>query len=151
MWTFIDRNYVQLLTSNILIAFALATYVYIKSFGVKAGNAEQRELAAGGITGNIMYDWFIGRELNPRVTLPLFGEIDIKSFMELRPGMLGWVMLNLAFVAKQYRTYGYVTDSISKCSNISLLPRTKLIWVKSSLFSAKHSTLWTRCTWNRQS
>lgn len=114
VWEFINRNYVQLLTSNIIIAYALAIFVYVKSFTVKAGNADKRELAAGGHTGNLIYDWYIGRELNPRVTLPFAGEIDIKSWMELRPGMLGWVILDLAFIAKQYKSYGYVTDSIRK-------------------------------------
>ena len=71
-----------------------------------------RELAAGGHTGNMIYDWFIGRELNPRIDLPLFGTLDIKVFCELRPGMLGWILLNLAFVAHQYKLYGYITDSI---------------------------------------
>lgn len=114
VWTFITDNYLQLLTTNILISYALATFVYVRSFSVKSsGNAGLRELAAGGHTGNMMYDWFIGRELNPRVTLPLLGEIDIKEFMELRPGMLGWILFNCAFIAKQYRTYGFVTDSIS--------------------------------------
>ncbi|KAG8166252.1 hypothetical protein KVR01_004804 [Diaporthe batatas] len=112
VWTFMTDNYVQLLTANILISYALATFVYVRSFSVKAGNKDLRELAAGGHSGNIMYDWFIGRELNPRVTLPLIGEIDIKEFMELRPGMLGYILFNCAFVAKQYRTYGFVTDSI---------------------------------------
>jgi delta14-sterol reductase len=32
--------------------------------------------------------------------------------MELRPGMLGWLILDLAFMAKQYKSYGYVTDSM---------------------------------------
>jgi delta14-sterol reductase len=32
--------------------------------------------------------------------------------MELRPGLTGWILLDCAFVAKQYRNYGYVTDSI---------------------------------------
>ncbi|KAK2604737.1 hypothetical protein N8I77_007638 [Diaporthe amygdali] len=112
VWTFITDNYVQLLTANILISYALATFVYVRSFSVKAGNKELRELAAGGHSGNVIYDWFIGRELNPRVTLPLLGEIDIKEFMELRPGMLGYILFNFAFIAKQYRTYGFVTDSI---------------------------------------
>ncbi|KAF2172323.1 hypothetical protein M409DRAFT_50042 [Zasmidium cellare ATCC 36951] len=112
LWTFIDRNYIQLLTCSILIAYGLAIFVYLKSFQVKPGNKDKRELAAGGHSGNILYDWYIGRELNPRVTLPVVGEIDIKSFMELRPGMIGWIVLNLAFAAKQYRTYGYVTDSM---------------------------------------
>jgi delta14-sterol reductase len=90
----------------------LATYVYLASFSVKPGNAQKRELAAGGHSGNMLYDWFIGRELNPRTTLPLLGEIDIKVFCELRPGLFGWVLLDFAFLAHQYRTYGYVTDSI---------------------------------------
>ncbi|KAF2101743.1 Delta(14)-sterol reductase-like protein [Rhizodiscina lignyota] len=112
VWTFISDNYVQILTSNVIVANALSVYVYVCSFSVKNGNRDKRELAAGGTTGNMFYDWFIGRELNPRITLPVFGEVDIKSFMELRPGLLGWILLDCAFMAKQYRTYGYVTDSM---------------------------------------
>ncbi|KAK0630876.1 delta(14)-sterol reductase like protein [Bombardia bombarda] len=112
IWTFITDNYLELLTANILVSSALAFYVYVRSFEVKAGDPAFRELAAGGHSGNMLYDWFIGRELNPRVTVPLLGEIDIKEFMEIRPGLLGWILMNCAFVAKQYRLYGYVTDSI---------------------------------------
>ncbi|KAL2123447.1 hypothetical protein VTJ04DRAFT_3902 [Mycothermus thermophilus] len=113
LWTFISDNYVQILTANFLIAFFLATFVYVRSFSVKPGDTKSlRRLAAGGVTGNLIYDWFIGRELNPRVTLPIIGEIDIKEWMELRPGLTGWILLDCAFVAKQYRNYGYVTDSI---------------------------------------
>ncbi|ORY59130.1 delta(14)-sterol reductase like protein [Pseudomassariella vexata] len=112
VWTFMADNYLQILTANILIAYAIAIYVYVNSFSVKVGNNEKRELAAGGHTGNLIYDFYIGRELNPRCTLPLIGEIDIKEWCELRPGMLGWILFNCAFVAKQYRTFGFVTDSI---------------------------------------
>lgn len=112
LWTFIWKNYIQLLTSNIIIAFALSVFVYVRSFSVKPGNKEKRELAAGGHSGNMIYDFYIGRELNPRITLPFAGEIDIKSWMELRPGMLGWIILNLAFMAHQYQLYGKVTDSM---------------------------------------
>ena len=112
MWDFIWDNYVQLITANLGIAVFLACVVYIRSFSVKPGNHHRRELAAGGHTGNLLYDWFIGRELNPRVDIPLLGTIDIKTFMEVRPGMLGWVFLDLAFVAHQYKLYGFVSDSI---------------------------------------
>ena len=114
VWSFINRNYVGLVSSNLLVSFLLAVYVYVRSFEVKRGNKELRELAAGGHSGNIIYDWFIGRELNPRITLPFAGEVDIKAWMELRPGMLGWLILDLAFMAKQYKSYGYVTDSMRK-------------------------------------
>ena len=107
-----NRNYLQLLTCNILIAFALATFVYVRSFSVVARNTDKRELAAGGHSGNLIYDWFIGRELNPRIAIPGVGEVDIKSFMELRPGLMGWILLDLAFMVKQYKSYGYVTDSM---------------------------------------
>ncbi len=116
LWTFMTDNYLQLLTANILICMSLATFVYVRSFRVPTPGdrapGDLRELAAGGQSGNVLYDWFIGRELNPRITLPLLGEYDIKAFMELRPGMLGWMLLNCAFIAKQYRTFGFVTDSI---------------------------------------
>ncbi|KAK5989844.1 Delta(14)-sterol reductase [Cladobotryum mycophilum] len=112
VWTFISDNYVQLLTASILLSYAIATFVYVRSFSVKTGEKELRELAAGGHTGNLLYDWFIGRELNPRVTIPLIGEVDLKEWCELRPGMMGWIILNCAWCAQQYRNYGYVTDSI---------------------------------------
>jgi len=121
VWTFITDNYLQLLTANILISYAISTFVYVRSFSVKPNDAQHRLLAPGGITGNMLYDWFIGRELNPRITLPLLGEIDIKEFMELRPGMLGWLLINFAFIAKQYRTYGFVTDSIVFISAVQML------------------------------
>jgi len=112
LWTYIADNYMQILTANVLISYFLATFVYIRSFSVKPGNPEFRQLAAGGVSGNMLYDWFIGRELNPRVTLPLIGEVDIKEWMEIRPGLTGWILLNCAFVAKQFRTFGFLTDGI---------------------------------------
>lgn len=121
VWTFITDNYIQVVTANMLIAYAVATFVYVRSFSVKPGNKENRELAEGGHTGNLMYDWFIGRELNPRVTIPIIGEIDIKEFMEIRPGLLGWSLMNFAWVAQQYRTYGFVTNSIAFISAAQLV------------------------------
>ncbi|ROT36183.1 Delta(14)-sterol reductase [Sodiomyces alkalinus F11] len=121
VWVYIADNYIPILTANMLIAFGLATFVYVRSFSVKPGNKENRELAEGGASGNIIYDWFIGRELNPRVVVPIIGEIDIKQWMEVRPGLLGWSVLNFAFVAKQYRTFGFVSNSIVFISAIQLL------------------------------
>ena len=50
-------------------------------------------LAKGGNTGSVIYDFFIGRELNPRI-----GNLDLKEFCELRPGLIGWAMINLGMV-----------------------------------------------------
>ncbi|KAK8072755.1 hypothetical protein PG996_006103 [Apiospora saccharicola] len=114
VWTFISDNYLQLLTVSIILSYLISLYVYIASFSITLTNPDPtlRELAEGGRTGNIIYDFFIGRELNPRITLPIFGEIDLKIWLEVRPGLTGWILLDLAFVAKQYRTYGFLSDSI---------------------------------------
>ncbi|KAF5618382.1 delta14-sterol reductase [Fusarium sp. NRRL 52700] len=112
VWTFMTTNYLQLLTTSTVLTFIVSIYIYVGSFSVKKGNPELRELAKGGHTGRIIYDFFIGRELNPRVTLPIFGEIDIKSWLEMRTALTGWILFNCAFIAQQYRNYGYVSDSI---------------------------------------
>jgi hypothetical protein len=45
----------------------------------------------------------MGREMNPRP-----GGIDLKEFCELYPGLMGWMVLNLAFAHKQLATTGQV-------------------------------------------
>jgi Delta14-sterol reductase len=121
VWTFIWDKLVYIFVANLLIAYGLAAYCYIGSFTVPhpgQPNPDHRELAKGGHSGNILYDFMIGRELNPRVAIPAFlplvgGQVlDIKLFMEMRPGLMGWIILDCAHIAHQYRLYGEVTDSI---------------------------------------
>ncbi|OQU96508.1 hypothetical protein CLAIMM_02583 [Cladophialophora immunda] len=121
VWTFIWDNLPQVATANLVVSYAQAIYVYLASFSVPHSgqpNPDNRELAKGGHTGNMLYDFFIGRELNPRVTVPRWipiagGQmIDIKVFNEMRPGLLGWIILDLAFIAHQYKAHGFVSDSI---------------------------------------
>ena len=135
LWTFIWDNYTQLITANLGIAFALATFVYIRSFSVKAGDPDHRELAAGGHSGNLIYDWFIGRELNPRIDLPLFGTIDIKAFCELRPGLLGWILLDLSFMVHQYKLYGSVSDSMVLITIFQSLYVFDALWMEPAILT----------------
>lgn len=94
-----------------------------------------RELAVGGHTGNFIYDFFIGRELNPRVDLPIFGTVDIKAFMELRPGFIGWILLDLAFMAHQYKQYGFVSDSMVLITSFQALYVFDALWMESSILT----------------
>jgi delta14-sterol reductase/lamin-B receptor len=53
----------------------------------------------------------MGRQLNPR--LQIFGlDIDWKQFCELRPGLIGWMLLNIACLQEQYARMGYITPSM---------------------------------------
>ncbi|KAG8630077.1 hypothetical protein KVT40_001696 [Elsinoe batatas] len=136
VWTFINKNYIPLLTTNVIIAYALATFVYVRSFSVtQPKDPKDRELAVGGTTGNMIYDWYIGRELNPVVDLPFIGTMDIKTFMEVRPGMLGWIILDLAFVMRQWKTYGYVTDSILITTITQTIYMLDAVYVESAIMT----------------
>jgi delta14-sterol reductase len=93
--------YAELAFVTILLCFALNTYLYLDSF------VGRRVLADGGDSGNVFYDFFIGRELNPRI-----GSFDWKEFCELRPGLIGWMLLNMASLKQQQQELGYVTGSM---------------------------------------
>jgi len=103
-FTFIYNKWVGLVTASLVMAIFQATYCYAFSF------REGSLLALGGNSGNIIYDWFIGRELNPSI-----GSFDIKSFNELRPGLILWVLVNISMVCEQATRRGgfdKVTDSM---------------------------------------
>ncbi|KAL8948633.1 MAG: hypothetical protein Q9222_005198 [Ikaeria aurantiellina] len=140
LWTFIWDNYVQIITVNQGIAIFLTLFTYARSFSVKAGNKHKRELAVDGHTGNLIYDLFIGRELNPRIAIPVVGTIDIKAFCELRPGMLGWVLMDLAFVVHQYRLYGFISDSIILVTLFQILYVFDALWMEPAILSTRDLT-----------
>jgi len=90
----------QLATAAICISFVLSFYLYWRSFSSNA------KLASEGNTGSAIYDFFKGRELNPR----LFGTtFDLKYFCELRPGLIGWTVFNLGLACKQWQQTGAVS------------------------------------------
>lgn len=86
---------------TILGCTAFSAYLYAASFAPGA------LLTKGGNSGNPIFDFWMGRELNPR-----FGSFDLKEFNELRPGLIGWVMLNLGCAAKQYELTGAVSPNM---------------------------------------
>ena len=83
------------------LTMVLSVYLYLDSF------VGDKILAHGGNSGIPPYDFFMGRELNPRIF-----SFDWKEFCELRPGLIGWMFLNLASLRQQYAQLGYVTGSM---------------------------------------
>lgn len=98
---FVYDNLVQLANASIVTSFLLSAYLYASSF------FGRKLLALGGNSHNPVYDFFMGRELNPRI-----GNLDLKLFLEMRPGLLLWVLIDLAMVHHQYLRYGRVSASI---------------------------------------
>ncbi|KAL0566460.1 erg24, C-14 sterol reductase, partial [Marasmius crinis-equi] len=103
-FTFIYHKWLGLITAALIMSFVQAIYVYVASF------IPGKLLALGGNTGNVIYDFFIGRELNPSI-----GHFDIMSFNELRPGLILWVLIDISMICEQaVRRGGFlkVSDSI---------------------------------------
>ena len=100
--SFVYWNYLAFATSAIIFSFFLSLYLYVRSFH------SQALLALGGNSGNFFYDFFMGRELNPRT-----GNIfDWKAFCELRPGLIGWIIINYCMLIAQYEKQGSVSLSM---------------------------------------
>lgn len=103
-WVYLWDHYLHLVTALNIFSFCLSTFLYLYS-----RRSGPHILAKGGNTGNVFYDWFIGRELNPR---PVLLDLDIKSFCELRPGLTLWIVLNLSCCMRQLRQFGTLSDSL---------------------------------------
>lgn len=55
-----------------------------------------------GITGNIIFDYYWGTELFPKL-----GNVSLKMFINCRLGLMSWPLILLSFAAKQYELYGF--------------------------------------------
>jgi len=101
----------QVVTASIVFSFGLSAYVYAASFARDGpGPAGARQLAEGGNSGLPLYDFFIGRELNPRA---FSGALDLKFFCELRPGLFLWLLLNASAAVAQFEATGRVDAAMA--------------------------------------
>ena len=142
--TWIWDNYVPLLSASIVTSAALSLVLSVKPIG-------NDEWAEGGRTPYAIYNFFVGRELNPRIILPSLGDnavtrlfyyrhIDLKVFCELRPGMIGWIILNVAFIRHQFETFGYVTDSILLVSAFQTFYVVDALWNEAAVLTTMDVT-----------
>jgi delta24(24(1))-sterol reductase len=98
LYTILDE-FGSLMSVAICSGYIVSIVAYISAL---SRGAEHR------MTGNHIYDFFMGAELNPR----MFGILDFKMFFEVR---LPWFILfglSCATAARQYETYGYVSAEV---------------------------------------
>uniref|UniRef100_A0A3Q1IJM4 Delta(14)-sterol reductase LBR n=1 Tax=Anabas testudineus TaxID=64144 RepID=A0A3Q1IJM4_ANATE len=101
--TYIHSHFLQLATASLLISILLSVYLYIRS-----RYAAPEQLALGGNSGNVVYDFFKGHELNPRIK-----NFDLKFFCEMRPGLIGWCLINFAMALAEMKQHGLDAPSNS--------------------------------------
>jgi len=103
--TLVYDSFIGIITATILWSVVVSVTVYVMARIQKTG------LSHGGNTGNVIYDFFMGHQLNPR-----WGKFDFKFFFEVRPGLIGWVMINFCMAAKEYeKTHELSTAMILVC------------------------------------
>jgi len=109
---YLYEQYIALCCAMVVFSLLLSVWLYVKSF-------QQGALLAPHASGNLFEDFFMGRELNPRT-----GAFDWKQFCELRPGLIGWAVMNYGMAAKQHAETGSVSAAmIGVC-----LAQTVYVW-----------------------
>ncbi|XP_054617832.1 delta(14)-sterol reductase LBR isoform X1 [Dunckerocampus dactyliophorus] len=99
--TYIHSHFLQLAVATFLISVLLSVYLYVRSLYAAPG-----QLALGGSSGNVVYDFFKGHELNPRIK-----DFDLKFFCEMRPGLIGWCLINFALALAEMKQWGLASPS----------------------------------------
>ncbi|XP_029470002.1 delta(14)-sterol reductase [Rhinatrema bivittatum] len=123
--SYIHDHFLQLAVSASAISLVLSFLLYAKSVC-----AEESALSPGGNSGNPVYDFFIGHELNPR-----FGTFDLKYFCELRPGLIGWGMINLAMLMKETELRGSPSLAMILVNAFQLLYVVDALWNEEAILT----------------
>ncbi|KAI0243641.1 hypothetical protein L0F63_003194 [Massospora cicadina] len=97
----IQKNWGGLLIATNLYGYLLTFFSYAKAHYAPSHPEDCK------FSGCVIYDIFMGVELNPRL-----GDLDFKLFHNGRPGITAWTLINLSFLFAQYQRYGYVTNSM---------------------------------------
>lgn len=109
-----DRFGDILATLNIF-SFLFCAVLYVKGFTSPSSTDS-------GSSGNIIFDYYWGMELYPRI----FG-IDIKMFTNCRFGMMFWALFSTICCIKNYQLYGFVDSNIISTA-LQLVYITKFFW-----------------------
>lgn len=94
------REFWSLWSTVNIVAILVSTLLYLKG---KFGISVFGESVDNHSHGSFGLDFWVGRELNPRL-----GSFDIK-FVAYRVAMIFWLVLNLSFLALQLENVGSVT------------------------------------------
>eukprot|EP00271_Cylindrocystis_brebissonii_P008920 TRINITY_DN23450_c0_g1_i1.p1 TRINITY_DN23450_c0_g1~~TRINITY_DN23450_c0_g1_i1.p1 ORF type:complete len:378 (-),score=41.65 TRINITY_DN23450_c0_g1_i1:320-1453(-) len=86
----------ELFITTLVLSFLLATILFVVG---KLSRNESTSLRPHEC-GSLALDWWLGVQLNPSVL-----GVDLKFFC-LRPGMMGWLLINLSVAAKQVAETG---------------------------------------------
>lgn len=123
---YVYTHFLQFALAAVLFSVLLSVYLYAHSL-----KAPRDELSPAS-SGNAVYDFFIGRELNPRI-----GAFDLKYFCELRPGLIGWVVVNLVMLLAEMKVQERDAPSLAMVlvNSFQLLYVVDALWNEEALLT----------------
>ncbi|XP_013362503.1 PREDICTED: lamin-B receptor [Chinchilla lanigera] len=128
---YLYEHFFQLALAAMVFTAVLSVYLY-----VRARKVHGAELSPASC-GNVIYDFFIGRELNPRI-----GSFDLKYFCELRPGLIGWVVINLVMLLAEMKVQNRAAPSLAMVlvNSFQLLYVVDALWNEEALLTTMDIT-----------
>lgn len=123
---YVYKHFKQFALAATVFSVVLSFYLYIRAL-----KAPQDKLSPAS-SGNAIYDFFIGRELNPRI-----GSFDLKYFCELRPGLIGWVIVNLVMLMAEMKIQNREAPSLAMIlvNSFQLLYVVDALWNEEALLT----------------
>ncbi|NP_001079301.1 lamin B receptor S homeolog isoform X1 [Xenopus laevis] len=100
---YIFEHYLQFAASATLFSFLLSIYLYVRSYKVP-----NEELSWAANSGNFIYKFVMGREINPRI-----GNLDLKVFVVIRQALMSWVLINLIMLFAEMKVHKWDEPSLS--------------------------------------
>ncbi len=110
-----------LLSTATLFAFLFAIFLYFH--GLRSKQEERR-------SGNVIYDFFLGTSLNPRL-----GAFDLKVFFESNIGMGCWGVFIVGMAAAQYGKLGTLTTPMILVCALQLIYVADFFYFESTLLA----------------
>jgi delta24(24(1))-sterol reductase len=99
----IADHFGELLTVAVLFGDLVSIMVYVTA--IITNNTTR-------MSGNLIYDFFMGAVLNPRISIKGLGVVDLKFFAEIRVSWLLLFMLTAGAASKQYDEQGNISGSM---------------------------------------
>ncbi|XP_060564279.1 delta(14)-sterol reductase TM7SF2-like, partial [Ruditapes philippinarum] len=121
-----SSSLVSMYKATVLLCFTFSVYLH-----VRGGTADELKKNQNGCSGNVVYDWFMGRELNPR-----WRSLDIK-YVLFRSGIIGWIILNLCSLVESWATFERFNSTLLLLNMIQLTYVADYFWFESGVIVSR--------------
>ncbi|CAN2390823.1 Receptor [Pristimantis euphronides] len=125
---YVYRRLHQFAASATLLSVILSVCVSVLS-----RRASGEQLSAAGKSGNFIYTFFMGRELNPHI-----GRFDLKHFSAVHAALIGWVFINFIMLLVEMNVQQLASPSPSMIlvNAFQLLYVLHALWNQEPMFSS---------------